>query len=64
MNELSSYLRELKRADEISADDYFDRDFNSELQEAVRRGLEAQLSGDETTREVRELAREIVDGEL
>jgi hypothetical protein len=63
-NEVSSYLLELKRAGEISVGDYLDIDFNTDLKEAVRRGLDAELSGDETTREVRELAREIVDREL
>jgi hypothetical protein len=30
----------------------------------VRRGLEGELTGDETTKEIRELARAIIDSEI
>jgi len=36
---------------------YWDTDFNTELKEAVRRGLESELSGNETVSEVLKLAR-------
>ena len=62
--EVSSYLLELKREGEISDDDYWDSDFTADLKDAVRRGLEAELSGDETTQEVKELVHEIIDGDL
>lgn len=64
ISEVSSYLLELKRKGEISAEEYWDSDFTADLKEAVQRGLESQLSGDETAKEVRELAREIIDSEL
>ena len=62
--EVSSYLLDLKREGEISDEDYWSSEFTAHLKEAVRRGLVAELSGDETTQEVKELAREIIDGEL
>jgi hypothetical protein len=64
INEVSSYLLELRRAAEISTDDYRTALFDPELNEAVRRTLDADLTGDETTEEIRELACEIIDGEL
>ena len=62
--EVSSYLLELKRAGEISAEDWWDSDFSEYFENAVRRGLEGDLRGDETAKEVQELAREIIDNEL
>lgn len=62
--EVWSYLLELKREGEISDKDIWDSEFTADLKEAVRRGLEADLSGDETTKEVHQLAREIIDTEL
>jgi excisionase family DNA binding protein len=62
--ELSTYLSELKNAGEISGEDYWDSDFNAGLKTAVRQGLDAQLTGDESGTEARELAREINDSEL
>jgi hypothetical protein len=41
-----------------------DHDFTAHLEDAVRRGVEADLTGAETTKEVRELVREIIDSEL
>ena len=61
--EVPRYLLELKSEGEIDEDDYWDTEFKADLKEAVRRGLEADLSGDETAKEVRELAREITDSE-
>jgi hypothetical protein len=34
------------------------------LRTIVRRGLESDLTGNETTNEARELTREIIDGDL
>lgn len=62
--EVSSYLLELKRQGEITAEVYWDSELTSDLTEAVQRSLESELSGDEATNEVRELAREIVDHEM
>jgi hypothetical protein len=62
--EVSSYLLDLKREGEISDEDYWSSDFTADLKEAVRRELDAELSGDETTQEVKELVHEIIDGEL
>ena len=62
--EVSSYLLDLKSEGEISDEDYWDTDFTAELKAAARRELTAELSGEETTREVKELAREIVDDQL
>ena len=64
LNEVSSYLLELKREGEVSADDYWDTDFNTTLKEAVRHGLEADLSGNETSKEALEQVHEIIDSEL
>jgi hypothetical protein len=61
---LSSYLWKLKNEGEITVDDYLDSEFEAALAQAVRRGLNAELNGDETTKEVDELVREIVDLEL
>jgi excisionase family DNA binding protein len=62
--EVSCYLLQLRRNQEIAAEDYLDSEFTADLAEAVRRVLEADLTGDETTSEVRKLCREIIDGEL
>ena len=59
---VSSYLRELKRQGEITPREYFDSGFTGQLQEAVRRSLEADLSGNETAQEVQKKARAIIDG--
>jgi DNA-binding sugar fermentation-stimulating protein len=64
VSEVSSYLLQLMNAEEITADDYYDSEFTSDLREAVKRGLEADLTGDETSKEVRELTQEIINEEL
>jgi excisionase family DNA binding protein len=63
VDEVSSYLLELKRDGEITAEESWDSEFTAHLSETVRRGLEAELSGDETSQEVRELVREIIDAQ-
>jgi len=62
--EVPRYLWRLKQDDEITAEEYWDSDFTANLIDAVRRGLGTDLTGEESTNEVRELAREIIEGEL
>lgn len=62
--EILSYLLELKRADEISADDYRTALSDTQLSEAVRSGLEAEVSGKETAQEVQDITHELIDQEL
>jgi hypothetical protein len=62
--EVSSHVLELKREGEISDEDYWDSEFTAHLKEAVRRNLETELSGDETTQEVKELVHEIIGIEI
>jgi hypothetical protein len=62
--EVSGYLLKLKSEDEIAEEDYWDSDFNTDLQEAVRRELEAQLSGNESAHEVKNRARKIIEEAL
>jgi hypothetical protein len=62
--EVSIYLREMRRAGEISDEDYLDSGLAVDLRSAVRGELEAELTGDESGKEVREMAREIIDSEL
>ncbi|HEV2177320.1 MAG TPA: hypothetical protein VGW33_08980 [Terriglobia bacterium] len=64
VDEVSGYLWKLKNADEISADDYWDTDFNTDLKKAVQRGLDDELTGEETVSKVRELTRAIIDDAL
>lgn len=64
VNELSTYLPELRRKDELSDKEYWDPTFWAELSEVVRRGLEADLTGDENTTEVRGRTRAIIEGAL
>jgi hypothetical protein len=62
--EVWSYLLELKREGEIAAEELWDSELTTDLKEAVQRGLESELSGDENSKEIRELTRQIIDGEL
>jgi hypothetical protein len=64
VNEVWGYLLELRRAAEISAEDYWDNGFNTDLKEAVRHELEEQLSGDETSKELGQFVHDIIDTEL
>lgn len=64
LNEVDSYLRNLKEADEIAAQVYWDSERKADLEEAVRDELEAELTGDESSKEVRQLVREIIDDEF
>jgi F0F1-type ATP synthase epsilon subunit len=62
--EINTHMLELLREDEITSEEYLDSDFTRRLETAVRRGLESELTGDESTKAARKLAREIIDGEL
>ncbi len=62
--EVSSYLLELDRDGAITSEELWNTDFDAELRDSVRRGLEAKLSGGETVQDVRKLTRQIIDGEL
>jgi hypothetical protein len=62
--EASSYLLQLKQKGEISDEEYLDSEFTAGLKQVVRGGLETRLSGDEATNQLRELVREIINGEL
>ena len=57
-------MLELEREGEITSREYWDTDLKEHLRGAARRGLEADLAGDESAARVRKVAREIVDGEL
>ena len=61
--EISTYLWDLKSKGEITADEYFDPDFNQHIKIMVRRTLQAELTGDESNKELRELVKEIIDNE-
>jgi hypothetical protein len=63
-DEVTSYLLHLKHEGEIRAEECWSSEFTADIKEAVKRGLQADLTGDETIKEVQELTREIVDGEL
>jgi excisionase family DNA binding protein len=62
--EVTRYLWQLKQDGEISPEDYLDYDLRADLQTVVREELESELSGQETTKEVKDLARAIIDDEL
>jgi excisionase family DNA binding protein len=62
--EILTYLYELEREGEITSAERLDSDFSQHIRTAVRRGLESELSGDESNKEVRELVREIIDQEM
>jgi excisionase family DNA binding protein len=64
MAQVSSCIWELKTEGELTADEYYDSELREHLTTAVRRGLQAELSGDESTKEIRELVREIIESEI
>ena len=64
VGEVSTYMLESNRDGEISDREYWSSDFTRRLETAVRHGLESELTGDESTKEVRKLAREIMDGAI
>jgi len=62
--EVSSYLLELRLEREITADEYWDSDFKARLERRVKGELERELSGDETSAEVADFARQTIDAEV
>jgi len=62
--EVSNCLWRLKEDEEISSEEYWDSDLRADLARAVKDELEAELIGEETTKEVSELVREIIDEEF
>jgi hypothetical protein len=64
VTEVSSYLLELKHQCEITDNEWLDSGFTADLREAVTRNLQSKLSGDESSTEVQEKARTIIDAKL
>lgn len=62
--EVSSYLLDLKHEGEITSEEYWDSEFRAGLERTLKGELQAKLTGDETTKEIRESVREIIDEEL
>ena len=62
--EVSHYIFRLKQDGEISSEEFWDSNFGADLQEAVKEELESELTGEESSREVKVLVREIIDDEL
>ena len=62
--EVPYYLWRLKQDGEISTEEYWDSDLRADLQEAVKEELEAELTGEESSTQVKDLTREIIDDEL
>ena len=64
VREVQSHMLQLEREGEITSAEYWDSEFADQLRAAVKRRLEADLSGDETTKELGKLVNEIIDGEI
>lgn len=62
--EVSNRLWELRCAEELTTEEYFDSDFAEHVKTIVRRRLQVELSGDESNKEVRDIVRTAVDEEL
>lgn len=58
--EVSPYLLKLKHEGEISDEEFWDSDFNAELKEVIRQNLQADLTGDESTKDVLETVHTII----
>jgi hypothetical protein len=57
-------MAELQRKGELTREEYFDAELTEHWQTLVRRGLESGLTGDESTKEVREMAHGIIDSAI
>lgn len=64
VQEVFSYLLELKRDGKISSDELWDSTLRQQLEQAVQNELADELSGDEGSQEVEALARDIIDDGL
>jgi excisionase family DNA binding protein len=62
--EVVSYMVELQRRGELTLEEYYDPELTDHWRTIVRRGLESDLTGEESTKEVRQLARGIINEEL
>lgn len=62
--EINTYMLKLQRDGEITWDEYLDSDLTRQVETAVRRALESELTGDETIKQVCKEARKIIDGEI
>ena len=54
----------MERRGDLTREEYYDSELADHLRTIVRRGLESDLTGTETTKEAREVARTIIDGDL
>lgn len=64
IGQVRNYLLCMRNRGEISRGDFKDPDFVAEMKDAVERGLEAKLTGDEDAQRVEELVVEIIEGEF
>lgn len=64
VGEVVTYMAELERKGELTHQEYWDADLTEHWRTLVRRGLESDLTGEESTKEVRELVREMIDSEI
>jgi excisionase family DNA binding protein len=62
--EVVTYMAELLRKGELTREEYYDPELTEHWRTLVRRGLESDLTGDESTTEARELVRELIGGEI
>ena len=62
--EVNTYMLKMQRDGDITWNEYLDSDLTRHMETAVRRGLESELTGDESAREVRDRARETIDEAL
>jgi excisionase family DNA binding protein len=61
LSEVSIYLLQLRQEGQIDDEDFFDPQFTADVKKAVRQDLEAELTGSESAKEVRNLARDLID---
>ena len=62
--EVVTYMAELQRQGELTREEYYDAELTEHWRTLVRRTLETDLTGDESTKEVRELVRELINGKI
>src|SRR5206468_9537088 len=62
--EVTTYLVELNRKGELTNEEYWDSEVRGHFTTCVRRELEQEITGDESARDVKSRAREIIDAEL
>jgi excisionase family DNA binding protein len=62
--EVSTCLLDLRRAGELTTEEYLDSEFTDHIKTAVRRTLRKELSGNESSKEIRALVRQAIEEEL